>query len=201
VQQGSKPGTVDLPPRGGNFRIVDPETLETLPLGEDGQILFGGTQVMPGYLKNPQKTAEVIIELEHKRWYKTGDKGHLDEDGFPTIVDRYSRFAKIGGEMISLGAIEGSVVKRLPEDAEVLVLATVLPGGKKGEKVVLPYAGDNERNGLGALIDQSGRNPLTRPYRSSAAVNTASARPGGLRWRLWPDEGNRHPYLAVEPVQ
>ncbi len=104
-------------------------------MGEDGLILFGGTQVMLGYLKDPAKTAEVIVELEGKRWYKTGDKGHVDEDGFLTIVDRYSRFAKIGGEMISLGAIEGAIGKLLPEDTEILT--TALPDGKKGEKVVL----------------------------------------------------------------
>ena len=161
VQQGSKPGTVGLPLPGGSFRIVDPETLQTLPVGEDGLILFGGTQVMLGYLKDPEKTAEVIVELEGKRWYKTGDKGHVDEDGFLTIVDRYSRFAKIGGEMISLGAIEGAIDKLLPEDTEILT--TALPDGKKGEKVVLLFAGEIEQDALKQLIEQSGLHPLMRP--------------------------------------
>jgi len=161
VQQGSKPGTVGLPLPGGSFRIVDPETLQTLPAGEDGLILFGGTQVMLGYLNDPQKTAEVIVELDDRRWYKTGDKGHLDKDGFLTIVDRYSRFAKIGGEMISLGAIEGAIAKQLPEDAEIL--ATAIPDGRKGEKVVLLFAGNIEQAELKALIDQSGLSPLMRP--------------------------------------
>jgi acyl-[acyl-carrier-protein]-phospholipid O-acyltransferase/long-chain-fatty-acid--[acyl-carrier-protein] ligase len=107
VQQGNKPGTVGMPLPGGSFRIVDPDTLETLPAGEDGLILFGGSQVMPGYLNDPEKTADVIVQLDDKRWYKTGDKGHLDQDGFLTIVDRYSRFAKIAGKMIGLGAIRG----------------------------------------------------------------------------------------------
>jgi len=161
VQQGSKPGTVGLPLPGGSFRIVDPATMKTLPTGEDGLILFGGTQVMLGYLDAPQKTAEAIVELDGKRWYKTGDKGHIDEDGFLTIVDRYSRFAKIGGEMISLGAIETAIGKLLPEDAEILT--TALPDGKKGEKVVMLFAGNIEPDELKALIDQSGLNPLMRP--------------------------------------
>ena len=161
VQQGSKPGTVGLPLPGGSFRIVDPETLQTLPVGEDGLILFGGTQVMLGYLKDPEKTAEVIVELEGKRWYKTGDKGHVDEDGFLTIVDRYSRFAKIGGEMISLGAIEGAIDKLLPEDTEILT--TALPDGKKGEKEVLLFAGEIEQDAVKQLIEQSGLHPLMRP--------------------------------------
>ncbi|MDJ0807356.1 MAG: acyl-[ACP]--phospholipid O-acyltransferase [Gammaproteobacteria bacterium] len=161
VQRGSKPGTVGMPLPGGSFRIVDPETLATLSVGEAGLILFGGTQVMLGYLKDPDKTDEVIVELEGKRWYKTGDKGHVDEDGFLTIVDRYSRFAKIGGEMISLGAIESAIGKLLPEETEILT--TTLPDGKKGEKVVLLFTNNIEQNDLKALVDQSGLNPLMRP--------------------------------------
>lgn len=161
VQRGNKPGTVGMPLPGGSFRIVDPDTLETLPAGEDGLILIGGNQVMLGYLDSPEKTEQVIVELDGKRWYKTGDKGHLDQDGFLTIVDRYSRFAKIGGEMISLGAVESAINKHLPADIETL--ATAIPDGKKGEKVVLLYAGDVEKSAIKDAIDQSGLNPLMRP--------------------------------------
>ena len=160
-QQGNRPGTVGMPLPGGSFRIVDPETLETLPTGEDGLILFGGSQVMLGYLQDPGKTAEVIVELDGRRWYKTGDKGHLDPDGFLTIVDRYSRFAKIGGEMVSLGAIEGSISRVLPEEVEVLT--TAVPDGKKGEQVVLLYAGAIDQDAIKDAIEKSGLNPLMRP--------------------------------------
>lgn len=161
VQEGSRPDSVGLPLPGSSFRIVDPQSLMTLPPGEDGLILIGGTQVMLGYLDDPQQTAEVIVELEGKRWYKSGDKGHLDHDGFLSIVDRYSRFAKIGGEMVSLGAIEGAIGKLLPEEVEILT--TALPDGKKGEKVALLVAGEILLDELKRLIDQSGLNPLMRP--------------------------------------
>ena len=161
VQEGSRVGSVGLPLPGSSFRIVDPQTLETLPPGEDGLILIGGTQVMLGYLDDPGKTAEVIVELDGKRWYKSGDKGHLDQDGFLTIVDRYSRFAKIGGEMISLGAIEGAIAQLLPEEVEILT--TALPDGRKGEKVALLVAGEMVLEEIKQLIDASGLNPLMRP--------------------------------------
>jgi acyl-[acyl-carrier-protein]-phospholipid O-acyltransferase/long-chain-fatty-acid--[acyl-carrier-protein] ligase len=161
IQQGSKPGTVGLPLPGSSFRIVDPETLQTLPTNEDGLILFGGAQVMLGYLNDPQKSDEVIMKQDGKRWYKTGDKGHLDEDGFLTIVDRYSRFAKIGGEMISLGAIEGSISALLPEDTEIV--ATTLPDEKKGEKVVLLFSGSLVLDELKKVIESASLNPLMRP--------------------------------------
>jgi acyl-[acyl-carrier-protein]-phospholipid O-acyltransferase/long-chain-fatty-acid--[acyl-carrier-protein] ligase len=161
VQEGSRPGSVGLPLPGSSFRIVDPDTLEILPPNEDGLILIGGTQVMLGYLGDPQKTAEVIVELDGKRWYKTGDKGHLDADGFLTIIDRYSRFAKIGSEMISLGAIEGAIGKQLPDEVEILT--TALPDGKKGEKVALLVAGEILLKDLKKLIEASDLNPLMRP--------------------------------------
>jgi acyl-[acyl-carrier-protein]-phospholipid O-acyltransferase / long-chain-fatty-acid--[acyl-carrier-protein] ligase len=116
---------------------------------------------MLGYLQDPHKTSEVIVELDNRRWYKTGDKGHLDEDGFLTIVDRYSRFAKIGGEMISLGAIEGAINTQLPDEVEIL--ATAIPDGKKGEKVALLVSGDISIDEFQRLVEQSGLNPLMRP--------------------------------------
>ena len=136
IQLGNKPGTVGMPLPGTSFRIVDPQTMANLPTGEDGLILIGGTQVMLGYLNEPVKTTEVIAHIDGKRWYKTGDKGHLDEDGFLTIVDRYSRFAKLGGEMISLTAIEESIRDALAKP-ELELVAVNLPDDKKGEKVIL----------------------------------------------------------------
>jgi acyl-[acyl-carrier-protein]-phospholipid O-acyltransferase/long-chain-fatty-acid--[acyl-carrier-protein] ligase len=94
IETGHKTGSVGLPLPGTSVRIVDPETLETLAKDEDGLILIGGTQLMQGYLDDPKKTAEVIVVLSGLRWYKTGDKGHLDDDGFLTVVARYSGFAK-----------------------------------------------------------------------------------------------------------
>jgi acyl-[acyl-carrier-protein]-phospholipid O-acyltransferase / long-chain-fatty-acid--[acyl-carrier-protein] ligase len=161
VQVGSRHGTVGLPLPGSSFRVVDPVSLEPLPVGEDGLILIGGTQVMLGYLNNPEKTAEVIVELDRRRWYKTGDKGHLDADGFLTIVDRYSRFAKIGGEMISLGAVETAVLKCLPEGAEAA--AAAVPDGKKGERVVLLFTGELDEAELMTRLNQGELNPLMRP--------------------------------------
>lgn len=139
VQIGNKPGTVGLPLPGSQFRIVDPETLETLPTGQDGLVLIGGSQIMKGYLDDSQRTKDVIVCLDSMRWYKTGDKGHVDTDGFLTIVDRYSRFAKLGGEMLSLGAIE-SKLSQVFGMHEIEYLVTAIPDAAKGERIVLLYA-------------------------------------------------------------
>jgi acyl-[acyl-carrier-protein]-phospholipid O-acyltransferase / long-chain-fatty-acid--[acyl-carrier-protein] ligase len=162
IQSGSRPGTVGLPLPGTSFRIVDPDTLEALPPGEDGLILIGGVQVMKGYLNDPEKTAEAVVELDNQRWYKTGDKGHLDPDGFLTIVDRYSRFAKLGGEMISLGAVEEQI-RRVLAQPELELAAVNLPDERKGERILLLVAGDVDADGLRKRLLEAGMNPLSIP--------------------------------------
>jgi len=160
-QIGHKVGTVGLPVPGSSFKIVDPESFEALATGEEGMILIGGTQIMKGYIGDPEKTASVIKELDGIRWYITGDKGRLDEDGFLTIVDRYSRFAKVAGEMVSLGLVESEIVKFLGENDQIAISA--LPDAKKGEKLVLLLEGEMELDALKEQIKAIEMNPLFVP--------------------------------------
>jgi acyl-[acyl-carrier-protein]-phospholipid O-acyltransferase/long-chain-fatty-acid--[acyl-carrier-protein] ligase len=162
VQTGNKPGSVGLPLPGARVKIVDPDTLRELPVGEAGLVLIGGTQIMQGYLADPDKTASVIVEQDGIRWYKSGDKGKLDEDGFLFILDRYSRFAKLGGEMVSLGAVEAAIA-RLLDNPESEVLAVALPDPGKGERVVLLLAGEISAEELRARVLKSGLSPLMQP--------------------------------------
>ncbi|MFQ6341950.1 acyl-[ACP]--phospholipid O-acyltransferase [Campylobacter sp. VTCC 70190] len=143
VHRANKEGSVGMPLPGTAVRIVEPNTYENLKTNEDGLILIGGHQVMVGYLNNKEKTDEVIKEIDGIRWYNTGDKGHLDEDGFLYIVDRYSRFAKIGGEMVSLGSLEEELAKFI--DTQIVKFCAVaLEDEKKGERVVLLIECDEE---------------------------------------------------------
>ena len=159
----NRPGTVGKAFSGTEFRIVDPDSLDPIPTGQDGLILIGGPQIMKGYLKMPEKTAEVIELIDGYRWYRTGDKGHLDEDGFLTIVDRYSRFAKIGGEMISLTTVEEEILE-VCNDKDLEIAATCLPDQRKGEKIVLLATKNNlDKNQLKKLLSDAKVNPLYYP--------------------------------------
>ena len=158
----NRPGTVGKAFSGTEFKIVDPDSIEPLPTGEDGLILIGGPQIMKGYLKMPEKTAEVIELIDGYRWYRTGDKGHLDEDGFLTIVDRYSRFAKIGGEMISLTTVEEEILDACNEK-DLEIAATCLPDQRKGEKIVLLATNNLDKNQLKRLLSDAKVNPLYHP--------------------------------------
>ncbi len=162
MQVNNKPGTVGMALPGSQFLIVDPDSNEPLPTGEAGMILIGGCQVMKGYLKDPERTKSVTVNIGGLLYYRTGDKGYLDEDGFLTIVDRYSRFAKLGGEMISLGAVEKKI-----QDTPVLqgcdYVVTTVPDAAKGEKIVLLYQGAKDASTVISELRASGMPPLMIP--------------------------------------
>lgn len=77
-------GSVGIPVADTEIRIVDPESGEDLPPGEPGEICVRGPQVMRGYWKKPEETAQVLRD----GWLHTGDIGLLDQDGYLYIVDR-----------------------------------------------------------------------------------------------------------------
>lgn len=91
-QVGRKSGKIGHPIPGVSVRIVDPETFQPLPQGAQGLMLVKGPNVMKGYLDEPEKTTEALRD----GWYITGDIARVDNDGFLQIVDRLTRFSKIG---------------------------------------------------------------------------------------------------------
>lgn len=105
---------VGQPVEGVELCVVHPETFEPVKVSEQGLVLAHGANVFSGYL-NPG-TASPFVELEGKRWYKTGDLGYLDPEGYLVLEGRQKRFVKVGGEMISLAAIEESLLSAILED-------------------------------------------------------------------------------------
>ena len=166
IHRATKDGSVGMPLPGSAVRIVDPDTLKELPIGEDGLILIGGHQVMVGYLNDQKRTDDVIVNIDGVRWYKSGDKGHIDTDGFLYIVDRYSRFAKIGGEMISLSFIEDEIDKVIDKDVVgpyIRFIAVNVDDKKKGEKIVLLVSHCTSISALQESIKRSNIKPLAMP--------------------------------------
>ncbi len=89
---------------------IHPETKEPLNPQEEGEICIAGPNVFSGYLG---KKASPFIELHGKTWYMTGDLGTIDKDDHIILSGRLKRFAKIGGEMISLGGLEEVIIEKL----------------------------------------------------------------------------------------
>jgi len=122
----NRPGAVGRLLPGIQYR------LESMPgVDKGGKLVVSGPNVMAGYLRidNPG-----VLEPPPDQWYDTGDIVTIDEDGYVHIQGRAKRFAKIGGEMISLSAVEDFVHTLWPDNIHAVVN---LPDPRKGERLVL----------------------------------------------------------------
>jgi len=118
------------------FRMTDPATEQPLPADKQGVIWLKGANIFPGYLNNPKKSAEVLTQ---DGWFRTGDVGRIDDDGFLYIEGRISRFSKIAGEMVPHETVEAAVNKALGLDAEAerKIAIVGIPDVQKGEAIIL----------------------------------------------------------------
>lgn len=127
TRPGQKPVGVGKVIPGISIRTIHPETKAILGPHEEGELCVAGPNVFSGYL---EKEKDPFIEIEGTTYYRTGDIGHIDEEDNLILSGRMKRFAKIGGEMISLGALEETIHKGLKskgvssEKAHVSVLAS-----------------------------------------------------------------------------
>src|SRR4051812_10399798 len=101
------PGSVGALIPNTEARLVDPETGEDVPEGEEGEIWVRGPQVMKGYLNNPAATSETLVE---DGWLRTGDIGRIDENGFFFIVDRLKELIKYKGYQVPPAELEAVLV-------------------------------------------------------------------------------------------
>ena len=93
-----KIGSIGFPMPGTDIKILDLETAETeLPKGEDGEIAICGPQVMQGYWGRPDEDAKVFSQIGGKRYFLTGDIGHVDEEGYLLVTDRKKDMVLVGG--------------------------------------------------------------------------------------------------------
>lgn len=103
-------------------RIIDPQTLEALPQGETGEIVTHGPQLMRGYWRNPEATREAFIEIDGKRFLRTGDLARKDEDGYFFMADRLKRMINASGYKVWPAEVE-TMMYYHPAIQEVCVIA------------------------------------------------------------------------------
>lgn len=154
VQPSSRFGSTGKMAPGIAAEIRDPETNEKLSLHESGMLWLRGPNIFEGYLNDPARSAEVLRE----GWFKTGDLGRFDEDGFLYIEGRLSRFSKIGGEMVPHEAIEQRIAHSLGigGESDRLIALMGVPDEAKGEALVLLSAIDIDLPALRASLSEAG---------------------------------------------
>ena len=130
----TKAGSVGKPIFHSQMRIVDPETHHDLSTGEQGELLIKGLHVCSGYWKNPEASAESIID----GWFHTGDMVHYDEDGFYYIDGRFKDMLKSGGENIYAAEVETILRDHHSVKDAALIGKPDKKWGEVGIMIVLP---------------------------------------------------------------
>lgn len=157
---GNREGSIGRPIPGVAVNVVDEATGEPVPPGREGVLLVKGPNVMQGYLGRDDLVAESVVD----GWYNTGDVARVDDDGFIFLLDRLSRFSKIGGEMVPHAAVEEVLAADGAAMSSHPVVVTAAPDDRKGEQLVVLYsddAGDPDR--LRRLMRSSELPNLWRP--------------------------------------
>ncbi|GAB5498580.1 MAG: hypothetical protein PsegKO_08910 [Pseudohongiellaceae bacterium] len=129
-RHANKPGSIGKPVPGVEVRIQSLDSSQDCNTGETGRILVRGDNVMQGYLNEMEETH---LRLK-SGWYDTGDLGYLDADGYLWHQGRLKRFVKIGGEMISLVAVEETMDAVTPPEVECC--AVELPDSRRGSRII-----------------------------------------------------------------
>ena len=134
---GYKFGSIGHVLPGLAVRITDPDDDNIrLPLSQQGMIWFRGANVFNGYIERPELNARIFRD----GWFKSGDLGSVDLNGFLSLAGRRSRFSKIGGEMVPHEVVENAIEEFVdkPEDLHGRAVAIVgVPDAQKGEALVL----------------------------------------------------------------
>lgn len=121
-----------IPFIGTHARIVDPETASPLSVGEVGEILVHGPQVFKGYWQQEEATEQAFVDIDGRRYFRTGDLGRVDEEGYFYIADRLKRMINASGFKVWPAEVE-ALLLRHPAIKESCVIATRDP--YRGESV------------------------------------------------------------------
>ncbi len=119
----AKQQCLGIPFMGTDARVVDPDTLKELPAGESGEIIIHGPQVFQGYWKRPDATAAAFIEFEGKRFFRSGDMGRVDEEGYFFMTDRLKRMINASGFKVWPAEVELLMYKH-PAIQEACIIGT-----------------------------------------------------------------------------
>ncbi|WP_137700652.1 acyl--CoA ligase [Marimonas lutisalis] len=129
--RAQKPGSVGVP-AGPEVRIADEAEDRLLDAGATGEVVISGPNVTPGYEGNPKANEESFFMAEGKRWFRTGDQGAFDGDGYLNLTGRLKEIINRGGEKISPLEVDAVLLSH-PEIAQVVCFG--VPHDKLGEEI------------------------------------------------------------------
>ncbi len=129
--------TIGKPLPSVEHAIVNAETAEPTERGATGMLLVRGPSIFDGYLG---ATSDPFVEHDGRKWYRTGDLVSEDDDGVLTFRGRLKRFVKIGGEMVSLPAIESALLERVEATEDDGPALAVVASSGDGRPEIVAFA-------------------------------------------------------------
>ncbi len=127
-----KPQCLGIPVYDVDARVLDPVSQQEVAAGETGEIVLHAPQVMQGYWRQPQATAQAFIEIDGRRFLRTGDLAYVDQDGYFFMVDRLKRMINASGYKVWPAEVE-ALMYRHPAILEACVIGA--HDAKRGETV------------------------------------------------------------------
>jgi fatty-acyl-CoA synthase len=175
-----------IPTFNTESRVIDPEILQEVPQGTVGEIVTHGPQVFKGYWRNPQATEAAFITLEGKKFFRTGDLGYVDEDGYFFLVDRLKRMINASGFKVWPAEVEAQMYQHPAIQEACVIAAKDAHRGETVKAVVVlraPYKGKVTEE---EIIEWTRQNMAT--YKHPRVIEFVEALPksatGKVQWRL-----------------
>ncbi|CAN7222879.1 MULTISPECIES: long-chain fatty acid--CoA ligase [unclassified Variovorax] len=183
--ENPKQQCLGIPYLSTDARVVDPDTLKEMPIGESGEIIIHGPEVFQGYWKRPDATAAAFVDFEGKRFFRSGDMGRMDEDGYFFMTDRLKRMINASGFKVWPAEVE-LLMFRHPAIQEACVIS--MKDDYRGEsvKAVVVLRATHKNTTEKDIIDWCRENMAV--YKIPRAVQFVDALPksgsGKVMWRL-----------------
>lgn len=158
--QAPRRGSIGLPLPSVEIAVVGLDSGQPVASGQDGMLLVRGPSIFAGYLHYDGPSP--FVDFDGKRWYRTGDLVRLSADGALIFVGRLKRFVKLGGEMISLPAIEEILLREFStsNDKDIPLAVEATPSDMQTELVLFATRDDISREAANACLARAGLSPL-----------------------------------------
>jgi fatty-acyl-CoA synthase len=180
-----------IPTFGVDSRVIDPESFRELGPNETGEIIIAGSQVMREYWKQPQATAEAFVELDGTRFFRTGDLGYMDDEGYFFLVDRLKRMINAAGFKVWPAEVETKLFEH-PAVKEACVIASL--DARRGEQVkAIIVLRDGAQATSGEIIAWAREHMASYKVPSEIEFVTSLPRSatGKVQWRALQEEEQR----------
>ena len=183
-----------IPFMSTDARVVDPNTLQELPQGESGEIVIHGPEVFDGYWKRPDATQAAFFELDGKRFFRSGDLGRVDEEGYFFITDRLKRMINASGFKVWPAEVEALMFKHPAIQEACIISAQDTYRGETVKAVVVLRASHKDSTTEQDIIQWCRDNMAV--YKAPTQVQFVDALPksgsGKVMWRALQEAEGAH---------